>query len=571
MDYQFKIISADTLRTETDLVGFFGMFYAATGVSTLILQFIVAARAFQRFGVVIVMAVLPVMLGLGSVSVLIWPVLYSAVLSRFSDQTFRFTLHNGGLELLWLPVSPAVRSQAKPFVSGTLKSVTEGAAGVMIFLLLRFLNAAQLSFISLAFCGIWAVALFKLRGLYVSELQTAIATRRLPPEDLAVSATDALTVKVIDKALVEGDTVQRLFVLGLISDIPLAPWRNTLEQLLSNGTAEVKARILQVAGKDKTIVTHDILAELATQQGMEGIEAIRAIGSANVKDLRDAVAKRLDDAEPAIRAAACGALIKLNGSGNANAREALNAMLRSKESKVRAAALEESSGIDGMLPADVLSSALADSSIEVRVKALDMAAAHPDERQARLIAASLSEPGLFLAARQALAALPAATVLPVLTDQLQETRPTDERRASLRAMKICWLPSAHPVLLEQIDVHRPAIANQASESLFAITRHVPLPRDAEPAAEARRSNLVLNLVRLDEALHGLPDAESTKLLRDYLETSIANLLPALVRLSALKRPDSPIETCIEILHTHDRARLPFVLELLDTLLSPAER
>jgi len=571
VDYQFKIISADTLRTETDLVGFFGMFYAATGASTLLLQFVVAARAFQRYGVVIVMTVLPVMLGLGSVSILIWPVLYSAVLARFSDQTFRFTLHNGGLELLWLPVSPSVRSQTKPFVSGTLKSVTEGAAGVMIFLLLPFLSAAQLSFISLAFCGTWAVALFKLRGLYISELQTAIAHRRLPPEDLAVSATDALTVKVIDKALVEGDTVQRLFVLGLIADIPLTPWRDTLQQLLSEGTAEVKARILQVAGKDNTIVTHEVLSHLATKEGTEGIEAIRAIGSASAEDLRETVAKRLNDAEPAIRAAACGALIKLNGSGNANARETLNAMLRSKESKVRAAALEESSGIDGMLSADVMSAALSDSSIEVRVKALDMAAVYPDEKQARLIAASLSEPSLFLPARHALSALPPATVLPVLTEHLRQTLPTDERRASLRAMKICLVPGAHSVLLEQIDAQRPGIANQASETLLAISRQVPLSRETEPTAEARRSDVLLNLVRLDEALQGLPDSKGTHLLRDYLENAIANLLPAMVRLSALKHPSAPIETCIEILHTHDRARLPFVLELLDTLLSPAER
>lgn len=571
VDYQFKILSSSTLRTETDLVGFFGQFYAASGISTLVLQFIVAGRAFQLFGVVLVMAVLPVTLGLGSLSILMWPVLWSAVSARFSDQTFRFTLHNGGLELLWLPVSPSLRSQAKPFITGTLKSVTEGAAGVMIFVLLYFLSVAQLSIVALLFCGAWAVSLSKLKSLYVAELQSAIANRRLPPEDLAVSATDALTVRVIDRALAEGDAAQRLFVLGMIANIPLTPWRDTIQRLLEQGEPEVKARILQLAAHDKAIVTNEALKQLATKEGTDAIEAIRVIGTTGVNELRDVVMRRLDDSKPGIRAAAYATLTKLNGSGMPDAREALENMLRSSNVEERIAALDESSRVDGVLTTAMLGAALADPSREVRARALETAATHPSEEHARLITASLSDSALFVAVRSALAALPPDAVLPVLTDQLNKNLPLNTRRASLRAMKICTLATTYPVLLREVDGRWPALANQASESLLVITRKVPVPADAEATAQTLRSDLIRIVCALDEVVRALPNTDNALLIRDYLETSITRLFPAIVRLASINHPDSPIEPCIQILHNRDRARLPFVLELFDTLLTPVER
>ena len=484
VDYQFKIISSSSLRTEADLVGFFGQFYASTGFSTLILQFVVASRAFQWFGTVVVMAVLPLMLGLGSMSVLFWPVLSSAVLSRFSDQTFRYTLHNGGMELLWLPVPPAVRRVAKPFISGSLKSITEGAAGLLIFLLLYLLTLPQLSIVSVIFCGVWAFSLHKLRSLYVGELQSAIAKRQLPPEDLEVSVTDAVTVRVINQALSEGDTAQQLFVLNLIAELPLAPWRETLRRLLEEGSPEVKARILQIASKDQTIVTGEALKELAGKNGSEAIEAIRTIGTAGLSELREAVQARVGDVEPTIRAAAFGTLIRLNGAGTSRASEDLKAMLSSSKPQERCAALEESSRIAGVITPEGLANALKDPAREIRAKALEIAAENPNPGLAELIASSIDDPVLYGAARRALAALPTDSVLPVLINLLDHKLPIATRRATLRAMRICQVTPAQTVLLNEVDSRWPILANQASESLLVIARGVPITSDIHPCGYA---------------------------------------------------------------------------------------
>jgi hypothetical protein len=219
----------------------------------------------------------------------------------------------------------------------------------------------------------------------------------------------------------------------------------------------------------------------------------------------------------------------------------------------------------------MISEALADSSRAVRIKALQTAAAQPRDQHAALIADALSDSVLFAPARDALAALPAAVVLPVLTKQLDEEEPEGLRRAVVRAMKICHLPGAYPVLLREVDVHWPVLANQASESLLAIARKVPPPADSEEAARKRRSEVLQSICTLNEVLKALPDSDDALLLRDYVTTSIKNLVAAFVRLASIARPESPIEACIQTFHNRDRARMPFVLELLDTLLTPDER
>lgn len=571
IDYQFKIISSSSLRTETDLVGFFGQFYAATGFSTLLLQFIVASRAYQRFGVISVMATLPISLGLGSVSILFWPVLASAVFAKFSDQTFRFTLHNGGLELLWLPVSIERRREAKPFISGSLKSITEGLVGVAMFLLLRFLTPAQLSFISVSFCGAWIFTMVRLRHLYISELQSAIEKRQLPPEDLEVTATDALAMGVIKRTLSEGDTVQRLFVLNLIEGFPLAPWRDTLRRLLDEGEPAVKARILEFASSDHTIVTDDYLKRLVGSSGKEAVEAIRTVGRAGFTGLADTITTRANDDDPSVRAAALAALIKLDGHVMPNARANLDQMIRSPKAAERAAALVESESLDGVATPEVIEAALTDSSRDVRAKALEIATSRPDPRYAKKIVDCLSNPFLWRAARNALAVLPAEVVLPLLADRLEKTFPVSIRKSSLRAIRLCLLPEAAPLLLKQIDEDWPILANEASDSLLALARRMPTPDGVWQTVEARRGALLQSAVKFAGTLRALPDSPDAILLRDYLETSLRGVLPSLIRLAALTRPNSPVETCVHIVQTRDQARLPFVLEFLDSLLTPTER
>ena len=570
IDYQFKIISSSALPKEGDLIGFFGQFYAVTGLSTLILQFVFARALFNRFGVVIALLVLPVSLGLSSVTILAWPMLASVVLGKFADQTFRFTLHNGGLELLWLPVSRLRRQDVKPVITGTLKSAAEGLSGIGMFLLVKFMAVAQLSYIAVGFIGLWIFTVARLRKLYVQELQSAIDKHQIPLEDLEVSAKDAVTVAVINRALASGDPIQQLFALDLIKGIPLEPWAGTLRRLLSEGSPEVRAQIFDLAAEDPSIVTEQYLEAAIREKGTGAVHAIRIVGRLGFKQFSGQLRLVEEQGDPAIRAASFASRLRLGDLNHPEPDKQLWRMMVSSDAAERTAAIEESASVEGLVTPDLVMSALKDSATSVCSRALAIAAQSPDERYIPLIVECMKTPDLRLAARTALAVFPASAILASIAAELERQCPLAERRLMVRALRSCPVPEAYPFLLRLMDGHQPSVSDDASDALLWVRRGSSPPDAYRSLVSDRWNMLARTAYGLTQALRLLPDGQDTGLLRDYLDNSLRQILPALIRLAALRRPDAPVDTCIQIFLAGDRARLPFVLELLDETLPLAE-
>src|SRR5262245_20836180 len=194
VDYQFKMIASQSFASERDLVGFFGQFYALTGASTLVVQFLLTGFVLSQVGILAGLLILPVASIAGATAILVAPVLASAVLAKFSDQSLKFTIQHSSLELLWLPVPPERRQTFKPLISGTMKSVAEGASGVVCFFLVKVLALQYLSILTLAACAVWVFIGVRLKGHYVRALEVAIEKHRLDTEELTLDAHDSVIV-----------------------------------------------------------------------------------------------------------------------------------------------------------------------------------------------------------------------------------------------------------------------------------------------------------------------------------------------------------------------------------------
>ena len=183
VDYQFKMIAATSFPDEKDLVSFFGTFYSIAGASSIIMQFFITGPVLSRFGILLGLLILPFFLIAGSVTLLFVPVLMSASFAKYADQTFKFTINNSSMELLWLPVPPDIRKTIKPQVSGTVKSVAEGIGGLATFLLVKVIALHYLSIVALAAIGGWMITTFRVKSGYVKQLQTAISKRQIDFEE----------------------------------------------------------------------------------------------------------------------------------------------------------------------------------------------------------------------------------------------------------------------------------------------------------------------------------------------------------------------------------------------------
>ena len=176
-----------------------------------------------------------------------------------------------------------------------------------------------------------------------------------------------------------------------------------------------------------------------------------------------------------------------------------------------------------------------------------------------------------LAARTALAAFPAGTSMPAIAAALEHESSRAGRRLLVRSLRSCRVPDAYPVLLDLMDAHQPSMSSEASDALLSVRRGGPSMDPYRLLVSDRWNMLARTAYGLTQVLLLLPENSNTELLRDCLDNSLRQILPALIRLAALKRPDAPVDTCIQIFLSGERARLPFVLELLDTILPPVER
>ena len=92
------------------IASFMGAFRGWTGGLAIVLQVLVAGRILAGAGVAWSLALLPLALLFGSFGMLVFPGLIMATLVRGADNTLGKSLHRTVSELLWIPVSPAVRA-----------------------------------------------------------------------------------------------------------------------------------------------------------------------------------------------------------------------------------------------------------------------------------------------------------------------------------------------------------------------------------------------------------------------------------------------------------------------------
>jgi hypothetical protein len=546
------------------------MFSAATGFSTLIFQFVLTGRILSGVGIVAGLALLPLGLAAGSAYLLLSPVLAAAALAKFSDGTLKFTVHNAGLECLWVPVPYARRQMVKPWVNGTLKSSAEGLSGLATFFLVKAVPLPFLSVVVLAACAAWVWTLVRMKGFYSRALEEALRSRSLEYGDLQLDAQDPAVVATLDRSLRSGDPLEQMFALELIRDMPPGPWTNTLRGLLAVGTPEVRKEVLEIAGDDARVIPDDMVAEAVDAEAPVAEVAVRAGLRRGLEELAPRLEQRSSDPDPGLRAACARALHQF-GADPERQERILQAMLNGREPE-QLAALRAFADAPALLTDDLVAGFLRSPSPRAREAALEIAAARGAVNLIPLALDCLADRAISMAARSALMQLPPEPVAEQLAKRLVAGALTTEQRvAHVRALRYLPPQRAYPLLCDELTEEDPPVRVQVPESLLVLSRQAEPPADVLKQVETRSHGWIHSAYYASESLRLLPANGAATLLRDYFHHAYLDSLSGLLKLLALRRPSVPVEACVQIVTAADKARLAFVLDLLDSFLPIAER
>lgn len=339
VDFEFKAVAARSL-TQDALAAYFGGFYAVVGVFALGLQLFGTGRLLNRLGVVSALAVLPVALAAGNLTLALWGTLWAAAAVKGADSLFRYTVNDATTQLLYLPVPANTRATAKAFIDGVVKSAAVGMAGLLLLCFRELFRTSPqaLALLALALCAVWGAVVAAIRGGYIRTLEDALRNRRgSADEDVPLPLADAATNLVLLRALDSSDTPEVLAALELLPRRGTPELDDRVERLLSHPAGPVRHASLTYFGHRMTVRHANAIFRCFD----DDIPAIRAravetfctIGKDKaVRSLRPL----LDDPEPGVRGAAISGMIRFGGlDGVMEAAEALKTLICHPESRMR--------------------------------------------------------------------------------------------------------------------------------------------------------------------------------------------------------------------------------------------
>ncbi len=576
IDYQFKMMAADAFPNQNDLVSFFGTYYMSTGAATLIMQFFVTGFILTRFGILAGLLVLPIFLAIGSSGFLAIGTLSAVFIAKFSDQVFKFSTNNAVQEILWLPVAPEKKKRAKPIIDGTIRSGLEGLAGVLIFSLVSFKlvpqdNIQLLSIIVILGVLFWLWNSFRLKDGYVNSLMKAIENRQLNLDDVEFDINDSHIVDTIDKTLKDDDELKQLFALDLLWTLPLHPWKNTLQYLFHHGSNQIQRAVLELAWHQPGIITDQLLLNSFKEDSELAPFAICCAGDRIIPDIAEKVSPFLKSDNPSLSAAAAVGILKQD-TNHHESKLILDSLMESDDPTILCTTIGFLKQSGQWISTENKKRFLGHESHDVRNQILAVFKGSPDSDFLVSIIRNLANASTFDAAKSALKQYDPSLV----TDRFYHFLFAED--SPLR-LKLGILKTAHEfsssdmaeLLSSGLNDPDLLILNGISNALVKISKNKELEAEIlnkiENHIEAI-SNRAFQLYLLRDQLKNVSQAF---LIQDHIESDLNKVIPILLKLGTLKKPDIPIETYIRYVKSNDPDLLPIVLELVDSTFSPENR
>ena len=138
IDFHFKTGAKQAYPSTRDLAGFFSSYYGWLNVATFFAQVLLTGRTLNKLGLASSLNITPGALLTGSVGIIMWPGLVTAMLTRMSDAILRNSIHRSAMEIIYMAVPASVVKAVKTFLDVVVERVGDASAGFIILLFSLF-------------------------------------------------------------------------------------------------------------------------------------------------------------------------------------------------------------------------------------------------------------------------------------------------------------------------------------------------------------------------------------------------------------------------------------------------
>lgn len=246
--WQFKAIASHFFVSKDALALFFGEFNLFAGLLSLAIQLLLTSRILKRFGIGPVLFCLPIALLAGSAAVVLSAGLFAIVLLRGADQVFRYSLDKPSVELLYLPVVARLKLQVKWFIDTVIWRAGDGLAAAALLMVVSYfgLPARSLGWVVALMAGLWGIAAWRARVLYMATLRHSIEQNNVELTHSSVNRLGRFASDLLLNKLRTGTTDEVLRTLDLLHLHRRPAAFTAVRALLSHSVPAIRAKALAV-------------------------------------------------------------------------------------------------------------------------------------------------------------------------------------------------------------------------------------------------------------------------------------------------------------------------------------
>jgi AAA family ATP:ADP antiporter len=584
--FQFNVVVAERFTGDADgITRFMGAFNLVMGIVSFGVQLALTGPLLRSFGLSVTLLLLPIALCTGSLLTVVWPVLLPVLLTNTLDQGLRFSVDKASFELLYLPVSPAIRPPVKSAIDLVVNRLADGLGGILLglatqgFGLVAFslpgagLGLRGLATLSVTAGALWGLVAWKLRRGYVEAIRESIQEHRIDTVTAAAPMLDRSATELLGTKLQAGDTEEILYALDVLGTQVGGRMHPAVRGLLSHPAAAVRRRALALLDEAAdTGATNDVQALLRDPDVEIRTEALLFLAHhAQVDPL--SVLPRPDELPwYSIQAAMIGFLVRPGPLQNLEAAPFLIDNLIDEQAGASTASRLEAARLLGSLPVSF------DAQLTRLIDDPD-----PDVAREALVAAGRTQSTVNLArlvdhlGHRATRADAAAALLafgPVAAAALgaslgDEGLPLDVRREIPALLARLGTVEAQRALYENLLVTDVGLRSSVIAALAALHEAQPGLAIDRQTVEMVMTAEILGHYRSYQILDELADAFATDhSIIDGLRQSIRQENERIFGLVGLLSPDRDVEQAYAAMQSDDAVIRANALELLDNVLSP---
>jgi HEAT repeat protein len=332
----FSKAAAERYPDADELAAFFGVFFALSMGTALVLSLLVTSRLLGRFGVPTVVLVLPV-LYLVAFGVLAVAATFATLAGfRFGQIAWR----SGGAGSTWEALVNTIpahrRDRVRAFLTGVPTQLGTMVAGAVALVAQRFDEPRVLYGAGLVGSALAVASISRIRIAYPRSLVAALREGRptifgsapAGPR-AAIVNTDAVGLAILRELLTDHEASARLMAASALADVDLPEAADALASAAEeDDEAEVRlAALASLERVDARRVAKVAIARLFDTDPSVRLAALGALARADVDPPRQV----LDDEEISVRALAAAILF----DREASARSVLDALVHSPDPSIR--------------------------------------------------------------------------------------------------------------------------------------------------------------------------------------------------------------------------------------------